>query len=75
MSFTQSAEDILRTVEASVKKDLNTSLQSSPVKILENPIKPPCERAKIIISIQDKDGLKQFRVFVVCSILLKDKLV
>lgn len=66
-SFAQSAEEVVRAVEESVRKDLNAALQFSPETVTKRPLEPPHERAKLVISIQDKDGLKQFRVFMVCS--------
>lgn len=62
-SFAQSAKDELRDVEESVKRDLSASLHSLQDSVAELPSKPSTERAKIVISIQDKDGVKQFRVY------------
>ncbi|KAG2700834.1 hypothetical protein I3760_06G016000 [Carya illinoinensis] len=55
VSFAQSAEDLLR--------ELRNSRQSSLEPVSDEPSKPSCERVKIVISIQDKDGLKQFRIY------------
>ncbi|CAK9151281.1 unnamed protein product [Ilex paraguariensis] len=63
VSFAQSAEDMLRTVEESIKRNLSSSMQSCLESVAEQPSKSSCERAKIVISIQDKDELKQFRVY------------
>ncbi|KAK6146837.1 hypothetical protein DH2020_020706 [Rehmannia glutinosa] len=64
-SFAESAEEMVRAVEESVRKNLNAALQSSPPKsAVKPPLEPPHERSKLVISIQDKDGLKQFRVYV-----------
>ncbi|KAK9276821.1 hypothetical protein L1049_006358 [Liquidambar formosana] len=63
VSFAQSAEDVLRAVEESAKRELNSSVQSSLESVANQQPNPPCERAKIIISVQDKDGLKQFRMY------------
>lgn len=63
MSVTESAKDIVRSVEESVKRDLKTSMDSSFESPLEKPSKPAVERSKIVISIQDKDGQKQFRIY------------
>ncbi|KAK6122305.1 hypothetical protein DH2020_043925 [Rehmannia glutinosa] len=64
-SFAESAEEMVRAVEESVRKNLNAALQSSPPKsAAKPPLEPPHERSKLVISIQDKDGLKQFRVYV-----------
>ncbi|KAG6398897.1 hypothetical protein SASPL_140368 [Salvia splendens] len=35
----------------------------------ESPVEPQRERAKLVISIQDKDELKQFRVYIVALVL------
>lgn len=64
-SFAQSAEDVLRAVEESVKLQLGSSMQSSLEAVADQPLKPTCERVKIVISIQDKDGTKQFRIYTV----------
>ncbi|KAI3499279.1 hypothetical protein L1887_35074 [Cichorium endivia] len=63
MSFTESAKDMFKTVEESVKRNLKASMDSSSESLIEKPSKPAVERQKIVISIQDKDGLKQFRVY------------
>lgn len=65
-SCAQSAEDVLRAVEESVKRELQSSMQSSLEVVADQPSKLNSERAKIVISIQDKDGPKQFRVYSVC---------
>ncbi|XP_031099559.1 uncharacterized protein LOC116003776 [Ipomoea triloba] len=62
-SLAESAKDVLRDVEDSVKRDLSTSLQSSEGSVAVQQTKPCSERAKIIICFQDKDGAKQFLVF------------
>ncbi|XP_012845952.1 PREDICTED: uncharacterized protein LOC105965953 [Erythranthe guttata] len=63
-SFAQSAEEMVRAVEESVRKDLDAALQSSPKSVAKEPVEPPpSDREKLVISIQDKDGLKQFRVY------------
>ncbi|CAL5350229.1 unnamed protein product [Camellia sinensis] len=63
-SFAKSAEDVFRAVEQSVKRDFNTSsVQLAIESAADQPSKPPCERAKIVISIQEKEGIKQFRVY------------
>ncbi|KAL4612376.1 hypothetical protein ACB092_08G194000 [Castanea dentata] len=61
-SFAQSAEDVL-PVEESVELQLGSSMQSSLEAVADQPSKPTCERIKIVISIQDKDGAKQFRIY------------
>lgn len=64
-SFAQSAKDGLRDVEESVKRDLSASLHSLQDSVAEMPSKPSTERAKMVISIQDKSGTKQFRIYAV----------
>ncbi|CAB4295691.1 unnamed protein product [Prunus armeniaca] len=59
-SLAQSAENVMRAVEESVKRELSDSLEA----VAEKPSKPRCERNKIVLSIQDKDGAKQFRIYV-----------
>ncbi|XP_015067576.1 uncharacterized protein LOC107012289 isoform X2 [Solanum pennellii] len=65
-SFAQSAKDELRDVEESVKRDLSASLHSLQDSVADIPSKPSktsTDRVKMVISIQDKDGMKQFRVY------------
>ncbi|PSS13443.1 NFATC2-interacting protein [Actinidia chinensis var. chinensis] len=62
-SFAKSADELLRSVEQTTKIDFNTSLQSTIESAADQSTKPLCERAKIVISIQEKEGLKQFRVY------------
>ncbi|XP_042504910.1 uncharacterized protein LOC122081744 [Macadamia integrifolia] len=62
-SFAQSAEELMRAVEESAQRDLKSSLHFPQESEVENASKLHDQRAKIIISIQDKDGQKQFRVF------------
>lgn len=74
-SFAKSANDVLRAVEEAAKKklaSLRCSYEKSPDPVSKPPVpKPPVsgppasvERNKIVISVQDKDKRKQFRVFV-----------
>lgn len=65
MLFAQSAEDVLRAMEESAKRELGNSIQSSLETVADQPSKPFGERVKIVISIQDKNGLKQFRMYMV----------
>jgi hypothetical protein len=65
VTFAQSAEDVLRAVEESAKRKIGSSTQSSVEAVTDLPSKPPCERVKIVISVQDKDGHKQFRMYMV----------
>ncbi|XP_009594555.1 uncharacterized protein [Nicotiana tomentosiformis] len=62
-SIAHSAKNEFRDVEESVKRDLCASLRSIQDSVAEPPSKPPTKRAKIVISIRDKDGAKQFRVY------------
>ncbi|KAL3636041.1 hypothetical protein CASFOL_020588 [Castilleja foliolosa] len=60
-SITESADEMIRAVEESVRKNLSAALQSSPEP---KPVtKKTVERSKIVISIQEKETLKQFRVY------------
>ncbi|XP_027156285.1 uncharacterized protein LOC113757079 [Coffea eugenioides] len=73
-SLIQSAKDALKAVEESVRREfaaaksmnshLNASSQSPTRGVAEQPSDACQNRAKIVITIQDKDGPKQFRVFV-----------
>lgn len=72
VSFAESAKNLLQTVEESAKRELDDSLQTSLDAVSEKTSKPPSDRAKIVISIQDKDGLKQFRVYMVYTIYCVD---
>lgn len=65
MSFAKSADDVIRAAEESVKRKLGSSMPASPEVEAEKVFKPTIERAKVVISIQDKNGLKQFRVYTV----------
>ena len=60
-SFAKSADELLRSVEQTTNIDFNTSPQSTIESVVDQSTKPLCERAKIVISIQEKEGLKQFR--------------
>lgn len=61
-TFAQSAKDLLQSVDDSAQKKVSSPSQSLKDASTELP-NPQHERAKIVISIQDKDGPKQFRVF------------
>lgn len=65
MSFAKSADDVIRAVEESVKRKLDSSMPAALDTESEKVSKPAIERAKIVVSIQDKGGLKQFRVYAV----------
>ncbi|CAJ1977471.1 unnamed protein product [Sphenostylis stenocarpa] len=61
-SFAESAKQLLKDVEESSKFEINDALQSSVDGVDENSAENS-ERAKIVISVQDKDGTKQIRMF------------
>ncbi|GAB2226628.1 hypothetical protein Droror1_Dr00022441 [Drosera rotundifolia] len=74
-SFAKSADDVLRAVEEAAKKklaSLRSSYEKSPDPVSKTPVPKPTvpgspasvERNKIVLSVQDKDKRKQFRVFV-----------
>ncbi|OVA14245.1 Rad60/SUMO-like domain [Macleaya cordata] len=63
-SFAQSAEDVLRAVEESAKRERNSSVTASESEAGKpQPSKVHGDRVKIVISIQDKDELKQYRIY------------
>ncbi|PIN23705.1 Ubiquitin-like protein [Handroanthus impetiginosus] len=62
-SLAQSADEVVHAVEESVRKNLSSALQSSPKSVTKQSLEPSHEREKLVISIQDKDGQKQFRVY------------
>lgn len=62
-SLARSAEDSLRAAEEAAKRALTTFSDTSPQQDTEELLKPSSDRAKIVISIQDKAGTKQYRVF------------
>ncbi|KAK1321492.1 hypothetical protein QJS10_CPA03g00437 [Acorus calamus] len=62
-SLLQSAEDVIRAAEEAAKKELNSSKDAVLESEADKSAKPRVERKKVVISIQDKDGLKQFRVY------------
>ncbi|KAK9157479.1 hypothetical protein Scep_004053 [Stephania cephalantha] len=62
--FAKSAQDLLRTVEESTQKEATNAEQSASEPGAMKTSRPLEERKKIVISFQDKDELKQFRVFV-----------
>ncbi|CAG7903787.1 unnamed protein product [Brassica rapa] len=65
MSFTKTAVDVMQEAQESAKKEaqvsLKTSSEATPAQAPPGPLIN--DRAKIVITIQDKDGQKQFRVF------------
>ena len=63
-AFAESAKKMLKTVENSVETENSNSLEPSVDDVSEKASKP-FERAKILISVQDKDETKQIRMFMV----------
>ena len=63
-SLAQSAEEILRSVTKSTKRDISNAEKSDVEPRGELPSKQ-VDRKRIVISIQDKDGQKQFRMYMV----------
>lgn len=61
-AFAESAKKMLKTVENSVETENSNSLEPSVDDVSEKASKP-FERAKILISVQDKDETKQIRMF------------
>ncbi|KAL2324146.1 hypothetical protein Fmac_023204 [Flemingia macrophylla] len=61
-SFAESAKQMLKDVEESSKFEISNSLQSSENDVKEKSSEHS-ERGKIVISVQDKDGTKQIRMF------------
>ncbi|XP_002526295.2 uncharacterized protein LOC8275096 [Ricinus communis] len=61
----KSGVNVLRAVEESVQRSLNSSVSANAASetVFEQPAKLPCERAKIVISFQGKEVSKQFRVY------------
>ncbi|RDX82250.1 hypothetical protein CR513_36987 [Mucuna pruriens] len=64
-SFAESAKKLLQDVEESSKMESYNSLQSSVDDGVDEKSLEHSERAKIVISVQDKDGTKQIRMFMV----------
>ncbi|KAK8647587.1 hypothetical protein V6N13_121318 [Hibiscus sabdariffa] len=63
LSLAQSAKSMLLEAEESGKQEPSDMLKPSLDAVAEQPTIPASERAKIVISIQNKDELKQFRVY------------
>ncbi|KAK7280415.1 hypothetical protein RJT34_25479 [Clitoria ternatea] len=61
-SFAESAKQLIESFEEAAKVEMYNSMQSSVDDVSEK-TKEPSERAKIIISLQDKEGAKQIRMF------------
>ncbi|KAL1223330.1 Small ubiquitin-related modifier 1 [Cardamine amara subsp. amara] len=63
MSFTKNVADVMQEVEESVKREVEVSRNPSLEAAPQAPPAPTNDRAKIVITIQDKDGQKPFRVY------------
>ncbi|XP_010511804.1 PREDICTED: uncharacterized protein LOC104787848 [Camelina sativa] len=63
MSFTKTVADVMQEVEESAKREIEVSLNPPSEAAYEAPPGPTNDRAKIVITIQDKDGKKPYRVF------------
>ncbi|XP_039121317.1 uncharacterized protein LOC120258043 [Dioscorea cayenensis subsp. rotundata] len=62
-SFAQSAEVVLREVLESAKRNMHHGEKTVVVLDAEQPSKPQVERPKIVISIQDRKGKKQYKIY------------
>lgn len=62
-SLAQSAQDALSAVMESTEREPNGSRKPASEVKGKQPSKPEVERKKIVISIQGKDGQKQFRMY------------
>ena len=69
--FAESAQDILQKMDAITKEEVGPKEPPEQI-ILDEESEPPVEKAreKIVISIQDKDGHQQMRVYKVILIFL-----
>jgi hypothetical protein len=65
MSFTKTVGDVMQEVEESAKREVEESRNPSSETAAQLPSEPTNDRAKIVITIQDKDGQKTLRVFAV----------
>lgn len=62
-SLVQSTENAIRAAEEAASKTFTTSSHSFAEETTEEELKPAADRTKIVISIQDKAGTKQYRIF------------
>lgn len=62
-SVAQSAEDVVRAAEESARRKISHSGKLTLESEEDQPLKVQDEREKIVISIQDKDGVKPFRMY------------
>lgn len=67
MSFTKTVADVMQEVEESAKREVEESRNPPSEATAQLPPEPTNDRAKIVITIQDKDGQKTFRVYAVSS--------
>jgi len=69
--FAESAQDILQKMDAITNKEVGPKEPPEQI-ILDEESEPPVQKAreKIVISIQDKDGHQQMRVYKVILIFL-----
>lgn len=65
MSFTKTVADVMQEVEESAKREVEISRNQSSDAAPQALPAPTNDRAKIVITIQDKDGQKTFRVYAV----------
>ncbi|KAG7589348.1 Rad60/SUMO-like domain [Arabidopsis suecica] len=63
MSFTKTVADVMQGVEESAKREVEESRNPPSEVAAQLPPEPTNDRAKIVLTIQDKDGQKTFRVF------------
>ncbi|KAM0945888.1 putative Rad60/SUMO-like domain, Ubiquitin-like domain superfamily [Dioscorea sansibarensis] len=63
-SFAQSAEVVLREVIESAKRNMHHGEKTVVVLDAEQPLKPQVERPKIVISIQDSKGQRQYKIYI-----------
>ncbi|ESQ28460.1 hypothetical protein EUTSA_v10019127mg [Eutrema salsugineum] len=62
MTFTKTVVDVMQEAEESAKREAEVSVNRSPEAATQAP-PGPNDRAKLVLTIQDKDGQKQFRVY------------
>jgi hypothetical protein len=63
-----SAEDMLRKLEESAKRELQKSEKFDADTALYDASKLSSTRQKVIITVQDKKGTKQFRLYMVMTL-------
>lgn len=66
LSFTKNVADVMQEVEESAKREVEVSLRPPSEANTQAPPGPgPNDRAKIVITIQDKNEQNKFRVYAV----------